>query len=69
MSDNVYAISKVVGTSKKSIEDAIENAVSRMSQSVNNLDWFEVVSTRGYLDGGKVKYFQVTLEVGFRHEK
>ena len=69
MSDNVYAISKVVGTSKKSIEDAIENAVSRMSQSVNNLDWFEVISTRGYLDGGKVKYFQVTLEVGFRHEK
>lgn len=69
MSDNVYAISKVVGTSQKSIEDAIDNAVSRMADTVKNLDWFEVVSTRGYLDGNKVKYYQVTLEVGFRHEK
>lgn len=68
MSDNVYAVSKVVGTSKKSIEDAIENAISRMSKTVKNLDWFEVVSTRGYLDEGKVRYYQVTLEIGFRHE-
>ncbi|GJL94459.1 MAG: hypothetical protein DHS20C05_08640 [Hyphococcus sp.] len=69
MSENVYAVSKVVGTSKKSIEDAIENAISRMSASIKNLDWFEVVSTRGYLDEGKVRYYQVTLEIGFRHEK
>lgn len=69
MSDNVYAVSKVVGTSKKSIEDAIENAVSTMSGSVKNLDWFEVVSTRGYLDEGKVAYYQVTLEIGFRYDK
>ena len=69
MSENVYAVSKVVGTSKKSIEDAIENAISRMSDSIKNLDWFEVVSTRGYLDEGKVRYYQVTLEIGFRHEK
>lgn len=68
MSDNVYAISKVVGTSKKSIEEAIENAISRMSGSIKNLDWFEVISTRGYLDEGKIRYYQVTLEVGFRHE-
>ena len=69
MSDNVYAVSKVVGTSKKSIEDAIENAITTMSGSVKNLDWFEVVSTRGYLDEGKVRYYQVTLEIGFRYEK
>ena len=68
MSENVYAVSKVVGTSKKSIEDAIQNAVSRMSKTVKNLDWFEVVSTRGYLDEGAVRYYQVTLEIGFRHE-
>ncbi|MBT8472083.1 MAG: dodecin domain-containing protein [Marinicaulis sp.] len=68
MSDNVYAISKVVGTSKKSIEDAIENAIARMSGSIKNLDWFEVISTRGYLDEGAIRYYQVTLEVGFRHE-
>lgn len=69
MSENVYAISKVVGTSTSSIEDAIQKAIARMSSSIKNLDWFEVVSTRGYLDEGKVRYYQVTLEVGFRHEK
>ncbi len=69
MSDNVYSVSKVVGTSKKSIEAAIENAIETTSKTVKNLDWFEVVSTRGYIDGGKVRYYQVTLEIGFRYEK
>ena len=69
MSDNVYAVTKVVGTSSTSIEDAIENAISTTAGSVKNLDWFEVVSTRGYLDAGKVRYYQVTLEIGFRYEK
>lgn len=69
MSDNVYAVSKVVGTSKQSIEAAIENAIETTSKSVKNLDWFEVVSTRGYIDEGKVRYYQVTLEIGFRYQK
>lgn len=69
MSDKVYAVSKVVGTSKKSIEAAIENAIETTAKTVKNLDWFEVVSTRGYLDEGKVRYYQVTLEIGFRYEK
>lgn len=69
MSDNVYSITKVVGTSKQSIEDAIENAIETTSKTVKNLDWFEVVSTRGYIDEGKVRYYQVTLEIGFRYEK
>lgn len=69
MSDKVYAVSKVVGTSKKSIEAAIENAIETTSKTVKNLDWFEVVSTRGYIDEGKVRYYQVTLEIGFRYEK
>ncbi len=69
MSDKVYAVSKVVGTSKKSIEAAIENAIETTSKTVKNLDWFEVVSTRGYIDEGNVKYYQVTLEIGFRYEK
>ncbi len=69
MSDNVYSVSKVVGTSKKSIEAAIENAIETTSKTVKNLDWFEVVSTRGYIDEGKVQYYQVTLEIGFRYEK
>ena len=69
MSDNVYAISKVVGTSKKSIEDAIENAIETASKSIKNLDWFEVKETRGYIDNNKVAYYQVSLELGFRYEK
>lgn len=69
MSDKVYAISKVVGTSKKSIEDAIENAISTASKSINNLDWFEVKETRGYIDNDKVAYYQVSLELGFRYQK
>lgn len=69
MSANVYAVSKVVGTSKKSIEDAIENAVATASKSIKNLDWFEVKETRGYIDNNKVAYYQVSLELGFRYEK
>ena len=69
MSDNVYAVSKVVGTSKKSIEDAIDNAISTAAKSIKNLDWFEVKETRGYIDGAKVAYYQVSLELGFRYEK
>lgn len=69
MSDKVYAVSKVVGTSKKSIEAAIENAISTTAKSIKNLDWFEVKETRGYIDEDKVAYYQVSLELGFRYEK
>ena len=69
MSDNVYSISKIVGTSKTSIEAAIDNAVETASQTLKNLDWFEVVETRGYIKDNKVAYYQVSLEIGFRYEK
>ena len=69
MSANVYAVTKVVGTSKKSIEDAIENAVSTASKTIKHLDWFEVIETRGFIDDDKVAYYQVALELGFRYEK
>ncbi|MEL6789492.1 MAG: dodecin [Pseudomonadota bacterium] len=66
---NVYSVSKLVGTSKKSIEDAIDNAIETASKTLKNLDWFEVVETRGYIENSKVAYYQVTLEIGFRYEK
>jgi len=69
MSDNVYAVSKVVGTSKSSIEDAIQNAIATASKTLKNLDWFEVTETRGLIDDDKVAYYQVALELGFRYEK
>jgi dodecin len=67
--DKVYAISKIVGTSKTSIEEAISNAIATAAKSVKNLDWFTVCETRGYIQEGKVAWYQVTLELGFRYEK
>lgn len=69
MSDKVYAVTKVVGTSRKSIENAIENAIETAAKTVHNLDWFEVVETRGFIENGKVGWYQVALELGFRYEK
>ena len=69
MTDNVYSISKIVGTSSKSIEDAVDNAIKTASKTLKNLDWFEVVETRGYIKDDKVAYYQVSLELGFRYEK
>ena len=69
MSDHVYAVSEIVGTSPETIERAIENALARARQTMRNLDWFEVVSTRGHLDeDGGIGHYQVTLKVGFRLE-
>lgn len=65
----VYAVTKIVGTSKTSIEDAIQTAIATASQTLKNLDWFEVNETRGYIEEGKVAYYQVALEIGFRYEK
>ena len=68
MDDNVYKKLEIVGSSTKSIEDAIENAVERAGQSVDNLGWFEVTETRGHIVDKKVKHYQVTLKVGFTLE-
>jgi len=68
MSDHVYKKIEVVGSSTTSIEDAIENAVERASQSVDNLGWFEVTETRGHIADGKVKHYQVSLKIGFTLE-
>jgi flavin-binding protein dodecin len=69
MSDHVYKIIELVGSSTTSSDDAIRNAISRANESVRHLDWFEVVETRGHLHNGKVAHFQVKLKVGFRLEE
>ena len=67
MSDHrTYKKIEVVGTSKVSIEDAIANALAECAKSVRNMDWFEVVETRGHIVDGKVAHYQVDLTVGFR---
>ncbi|MEQ8514336.1 MAG: dodecin family protein [Chromatocurvus sp.] len=66
MSDHVYKVIEVVGSSSKSIEDGVENAIARASETVNNVEWFKVEETRGHVTGGKVGHYQVVLKVGFR---
>jgi dodecin len=61
----VYRIIQVAGSSEKSIEDAIHNAVSRASSTLRQVGWFEVVETRGHVEDGRVAHYQVTLKVGF----
>lgn len=65
MSDHVYKIIEIVGSSAESIEDAIERAVARASETLEELRWFEVVNTRGHVENGKVAHYQVTLRIGF----
>ena len=68
MSDNVYSVTEIVGTSSDSIDAAIRNGVSRASRTLRNLDWFEVAEVRGHIADGEIEHFQVRLKVGFRLE-
>jgi len=68
MADQTYGISEVVGTSPDSVHQAIRNGINKASQTVRNLDWFEVTTIRGQLDDGSVAHFQVQMKVGFRIE-
>jgi flavin-binding protein dodecin len=69
MSDHVYKLLELVGTSPVSVTDAIQNAVTRASATVRNIRWFEVVQVRGDVTSGKVGHYQVTLKVGFTLEE
>jgi len=69
MSDNTYAVSEIVGTSTDSIEAAVQNALSRASKTLRNLDWFETTEIRGHIVDGQVGHYQVTMKVGFRLEE
>ena len=68
MPEHVYRIIEVAGSSEKSIDDAIRNAVARASRTLRQVGWFEVIQTRGDVAGGKVAHFQVILKVGFTLE-
>ena len=68
MSDHVYRLSEIVGSSQTSVDDAIRNAISKAAQTVRNIEWFETKEIRGQVVDGGVAYFQVRLKVGFRVE-
>jgi flavin-binding protein dodecin len=68
MKDPVYKLIELTGSSTTSIEDAIGRAIQRAHKTIKNLCWFQVVETRGNINKGKVKHWQVTIKVGFTVE-
>ena len=69
MSDHVYKLVDIVGSSATGTDDAIRNAIATAAKTLRKIDWFEVIETRGHVSDGKVAHFQVTLKVGFRLEQ
>jgi len=68
MGNHVYKHIELTGSSTKNIEDAVSGAISKASQSLRNIHWFEVVETRGHVENGKVAHWQVTIKLGFTLE-
>ena len=68
MHNHIYKILEIVGSSETSIEDAITSAIEHASKTVRNMDWFEVIQTRGHVVNGKIGHFQVTIKIGFTLE-
>lgn len=63
---SIFRVTEIVGTSPDSVEQAVRNGVERASQTLHNLDWFEVTQVRGHLEEGRIAHWQVGLKVGFR---
>jgi dodecin len=68
MSDHIYKTIELVGSSSKSVEDAVQKAVAKAAETVRNLRWFQVVDTRGHIEDGRIAHWQVTLKLGFTLE-
>jgi flavin-binding protein dodecin len=65
MSEHIYKKIELTGSSTVGLQEAIENAIDRASQTIQNMRWFEVVETRGHIENGKIAHWQVTIKVGF----
>lgn len=65
MIEQVYKQIEITGSSRKGVQAAIEHAISRASKTIHQIRWFQVIDTRGYIEEGKVAYWQVTLKIGF----
>lgn len=68
MSEHVYKILELTGSSTRGVQPAIENAIAKAAKSMRNMHWFQVTETRGHIEGGKVAHWQVTLKIGFTLE-
>lgn len=69
MSDNVYSVTEVYGSSGDSLEAAIGNAISTAGKTLRNLEWFEVIEIRGHIEDNAVAHYQVGVKLGLRYEK
>jgi dodecin len=65
MSTHTYKHIELTGSSENSIEEAIQNAIAKASETLHGMRWFEVIDTRGHLENGRVAHWQVTIKVGF----
>jgi dodecin len=68
VADNIYRKTEIVGTSEKSVDDAIKGAISRAAETLRQIGWFEVSEIRGHVENGQIGHYQVTLKVGFALE-
>ncbi len=68
MSDHIYRVTEVVGSSPESVQQAIRNGIDRVARTVRNVEWFETTEIRGRVEDGEIVAFQVGLKVGFRLE-
>jgi flavin-binding protein dodecin len=66
VSDHVYRLSEIVGSSPNSIDEAIRTAIAKAAQTVRNIEWFQTEEIRGQVVDGGVAYFQVRIKIGFR---
>jgi dodecin len=69
MSEHVYKIVELVGSSRTGIEDAVQNALAKAGETIRHTRWFTVTETRGYIEDGQVAYWQVTIKLGFTLEE
>ncbi|HET6435127.1 MAG TPA: dodecin [Xanthomonadaceae bacterium] len=65
MTNHVYKALELTGSSATSSDDAVRVAIEKAGQSVRDIRWFEVLETRGHVEGGKIAHWQVTVKVGF----
>lgn len=68
MSNHTYKLVEIVGSSPDGTDAAIRSALAKASETIKNMDWFEVVEMRGHIVNGQVGHYQVTLKIGFRVE-
>ncbi|MFE0811495.1 dodecin [Streptomyces sp. NPDC058794] len=69
MSNHIYRVTEIVGTSPDGVDQAVRNGITRATQTVRNLDWFEVTQVRGQIEEGRIAHWQVGLKLGFRLEE